>query len=120
MADTLVAVALSAVVAGFAVQLMSWAIRELAVAQHIRERTRVLELLYERARVSKLTDLDQAQSGSIGKIRWERRTDPLEPASITMVRPRRVVFRVSVEGAGRNLDQQVEAIIWPVGLEGVD
>jgi type II secretory pathway pseudopilin PulG len=120
MSDTLVAVALAGIVAGFAVQLMGWAIGELATAQAIRDRTRVLGLLYERARVEKLSSLDQPQTGVIGRVRWQRTPDALEAASITMVRPRRVVFKLMVEGAGKALDQQVEAIIWPVGLEGVD
>ena len=116
MVDALVAVMIAAVAAGLALRLIAWAVHQVKVAEAVTQRTRVLELLYERARVSPPVDLDKPQAGQIGQVHWAREA-MLYQRSGQFPALRRVLFRLRVPDLEGGRERIVEAIVWPVGAD---
>lgn len=112
IADALVSVALAAMTATLAITLLIWTTRALDQAQTRIGAARVMERLYEEARLASRGDLAGTHEGVIGRYHW-RRTGLGTGARAFGYGPERVRLEVRWSTAMRGNRDVVEALIIP-------
>lgn len=113
MVDALTAVAISALAAAFALQLLARCASDIRVAHSRMAATRLAEQLYEEARVQRADELLKLTNGRQGGLAWTRTASPTREGRPGVTReaiPLRVIITVTENGVKR---LSLEAIVQP-------